>query len=132
MKTAINELYSVMSTRTDRELIDIVSISRGDYQLEAIKAAEIELSKRNINPDTIENIKKEIYNDIKLRKIRAEEPLQTYWKILTFIFPGILNLFFAFIFTADGYNNRTKEMWKWTAYGFCFYIVMILLIQMFY
>lgn len=132
MKTAINEFYSVMSTRTNTELIDIVLISRDDYQLEAIKAAEIELSKRNINLNTIENIKKEICNDIELRKAKTEKPLQTYWKVLTFIFPGILNLFFAFIFTVDGYNNRTREMWKWTAYGFCFYIVMIFLIRMFY
>lgn len=130
MKATINDFHSVMSTRTDRELIDIVSISRNDYQPEAIKAAEEELSKRNINLDTIEKTKKGICNDIELRKTKAQKPLQTYWKVLTFIFPGILNLFFAFVFTVDGYDTRTREMWKWTAYGFCFYVVIILLIRM--
>lgn len=119
-----------MSEATDKELVNIVHVCTIDYQPEAVYAAESELERRELSILQIEELKREILEVKHQDAIKAEKPLQTYWKLLTFIFPGILNLVFAMLFIADGYDKRTKEMWKWTFYGFCFYVVIVFLITM--
>ena len=54
------DFSQVMSQRTDEELIKIVTIQKADYQPEAVKAAESEMSKRGISSERIESIKEEI------------------------------------------------------------------------
>jgi len=117
-----------MEQRSDAELLEITTKLRDDYQPEALEAAEYELKKRNLSQEQIINAEKEI--EIKNNEILNKEnaPLQIYWKILTFIFPAILNLVIAGTFKADGYNKRFKDAWKWTFYGFGFYVVVIIII----
>jgi uncharacterized RDD family membrane protein YckC len=56
MTTDFNE---VMSQRTDDELITIITVDRIKYQPQAIRAAEIEVEKRKIDPQIInQRIKK--------------------------------------------------------------------------
>lgn len=119
-----------MSKATDKELVNIVHICTVDYQHEAVDAAKAELNARNLSPLQIEELKREIFEVKHQEEDKAKKPLQAYWKVLTFIFPGVLNLIFAMLFTADGYDKRTKDMWKWTFYGFCFYVVIVLLLTM--
>jgi uncharacterized RDD family membrane protein YckC len=45
------DFTSVMSGRTDEELIRIVTVERGGYQPQAIEAAEAEIAGRNIAPE---------------------------------------------------------------------------------
>ncbi|MBW1297916.1 RDD family protein [Aquimarina litoralis] len=52
-----NEFQEVMSQRTDKELIKIVTVERGKYQPLAIEAAEIEIEKRNIDTADFEQIR---------------------------------------------------------------------------
>jgi hypothetical protein len=51
------DFKEVMSTRTDEELINIVTVFRNDYQPLAVEAAEEELKKRNIDKNNIEDVK---------------------------------------------------------------------------
>ncbi|WP_422348929.1 RDD family protein [Flagellimonas sp.] len=55
-----NEFTQVMSERTDEELIKIVTVERENYQLLAVEAAEQEVEKRNIDPDTFEKVKEQV------------------------------------------------------------------------
>lgn len=126
-----NKFLSIMSERTDEELINILFVCRNDYQPEAIEAAEYEFHKRNISLDTIEAVKKELCNVKDKKAAKANMSLQTYWKVLAFLFPGIMNLFFALIFTAEGYEKRTRDMWRWTIYGILFYLLMLMIIRFF-
>jgi len=110
-----------MSERSDSELLKIVNELRNDYQVEAVEAAETELKNRNLNSTQIEEAIK--YNE-KTKQItieKANDKLGTGWKILTFIFPGIIQVIFAVTFKADGYDRKAKELTKWTLYGFGFY-----------
>lgn len=125
-----NKYTQRMSETTDKELVNIVHICAADYQQEAVAVAESELYKRELSILQIDELKREINEDNYRKVCNQEMPLQTYWKVLTFIFPGVLNLVFAMIFTAEGYDKRTKEMWKWTFYGFCFYVAIVFLITM--
>lgn len=54
------DFTSVMSKRTDEDLIKIVTVQRSDYQPEAVAAAEKEIRLRNISLTDIESIKEKI------------------------------------------------------------------------
>lgn len=117
-----------MRNKTDEELVNIVYFLSDQYQCKALEAAQKELLSRNIDAQKMERLKEDIMEINVVKQRKSNEPLQMYWKVLTFIFPGILSLVFAMLFTADGYYRRSREMWQWTFYGFCFYVVLILLI----
>lgn len=55
-----NRFKQIMSSKSDEELITIVTIERENYQLPAIEAAEEEIKNRNISNQSIENTEKEI------------------------------------------------------------------------
>ena len=55
-----NEFTQVMSERTDEELIKIVTVERQNYQPLAVEAAEREIEKRNIDPNTYERVKEQV------------------------------------------------------------------------
>jgi hypothetical protein len=56
---------------------------------------------------------------------KAAMPLNIEWKILTFLFPGMLQLIFSTAFRAEGYNRKAKDLTSWTLLGFGFYAVLI-------
>lgn len=49
-----------MSKRTNEELIQIITIDKTDYNLEALKAAELEVEKREIDINAIETTKEKL------------------------------------------------------------------------
>lgn len=67
-----NEFAKVMSPKTDDDLISIITIERGNYQLLAVEAAEQEIERRNIDPHTFETIKAGL-NLLYEQKIIAEQ-----------------------------------------------------------
>jgi hypothetical protein len=123
-----NTFIEVMSKRSDVELVEILTKYKNDYQPEAIYAAETEFKKRNLSLEKMNEIEKEIKTKKNNKIIIENKPLQVYWKILVFIFPGFLNLIFSLIFKAEGYEKRYKETWKWTFYGILFYAILILIL----
>ncbi|PVW13329.1 RDD family protein [Marixanthomonas spongiae] len=54
-----NEFSDVMSQRTDKELIQIVTAERIKYQPAALEAAEDEITKRNIDTANFEKLRKQ-------------------------------------------------------------------------
>lgn len=124
----MDNFNNIMRNKTDEELVNIVYFLSDQYQCKALEAAQKELLSRNIDAQKIVQLKEDIMEINVVKQRKSNEPLQTYWKVLTFIFPGILSFVFAMLFTADGYYRRTKEMWWWTFYGFCFYVVLVLLV----
>lgn len=83
-----NKFSDVMPQHTDAELIKILNEHRNDYQPEAVEAAEVEFKKRNLSDFKIQEAKhlNDINNQINYEKGNKE--LETFWKVLTFIFPG--------------------------------------------
>lgn len=55
-----NNFNNVMSGKTDEELIKIVTVNRGKYQEQAIKAAEYEIDLRNIEASKFAEISSKI------------------------------------------------------------------------
>ncbi|MDR2425298.1 MAG: hypothetical protein LBD59_11360 [Prevotellaceae bacterium] len=123
-----NKFEDVMLQRTDADLLKIITGPADDYQPEALKAAKQEFAKRNLSANQIETAKQEIEQDQKIRSIKANQPLETAWKILTFIFPGLIQIIFSGTFKADGFDRKARELVRWTIYGFGFYAGLIVLI----
>jgi|WetSurMetagenome_2_1015567.scaffolds.fasta_scaffold1457483_1 hypothetical protein len=126
-----NDFTAIMSQRTDAELLKIVNERRNDYQPDAVGAAELELQKRNLSSEQVQEAvhENETKNQIVTEKANAK--LSGIWKVLTFIFPGIIQVIFAGTFKADGYDTKARELTKWTLYGFGFYFGLVVLIVVF-
>jgi len=120
-----NEFAEAMGKRSDAELIGIITRYRNDYQPDAVIAAENEFSKRNLSLDQVETAKQEAHKKDYLQKLKADAPLEVYWKILTCIFPGLLNIILGLIFKASGYDRKFRQLVWWTLYGIGFYIALI-------
>ena len=124
-----NRFEKIMADCSDSDLLKIVNEQRGDYEQEAVEAAEKELATRNLSTEQI--FKAEEVNEThkKARIDRANTELGDGWKALTFIFPGLLPLLLAGTLKADGYTRKAKELSKFTLYGFGFYIGILILVM---
>jgi hypothetical protein len=119
----------IMSQETDEDLFKIVTGPANDYQPAALEAAQKEFAKRNLSEEQLSEVKHKIEVDDKIKNDKANEPLETWWKILTFAFPGIIQIIFSGGFRINGYDRKASEFVRWTIYGFGFYIGLILLIK---
>jgi hypothetical protein len=117
-----NNFEDLMSKKNDTDLFKIVTGSVDDYQPAALEAAKNEFAKRNLAEDQFEATKQEIEQDKKIKYDKANEPLDMGWRILAFIFPGLIPLIFSGGFRINGYERKASEFVKWTFYGFGFYI----------
>ena len=125
-----NNFEDVMSKRTDADLLKIVTGPADDYQPAALEAAKKEFAKRNLSADQLATVMQENEQDQKLKDDKANQPLGTGWKVLTFIFPGLIQIIFSGTFKADGYDRKAKELVRWTIYGFGFYVGLVVLISL--
>jgi hypothetical protein len=62
---------------------------------------------------------------------QSKEPLAVTWKILAFIFPGIIPIIVAAVFKFNGYERKSKVLWRWTLYGIAFYLIVFVLVFVF-
>jgi len=123
-----NKFTISMVQLSDTELLKVVTISRNDYQPEAIEAAEIELKNRNLSVQQTEEAIKENESLEQIKIEKANKELGITLKVLSFIFPGIIQILFSRVFKADGYDRKARELLKWTFYGFGFYLGIVILI----
>lgn len=100
-----NEFTKVMSERTDEDLIKIVTVEKERYNPNAIKAADAEIEKRNINTSEFEKIqekataekeqKQKVDSNVVGSGIRFVNFLIDFfvWLILAFIMSFLIGLF---------------------------------------
>ncbi len=131
-----NEFDAVMAQLTNAELVAILNSGEGDYQPAAMEAAKRVFDSRNLSQEQVTTAKQEIEQDQLRDKAKANEPLFIGFRILAFIFPGILVLMFAGTEKADGFDKKARDVTKWTLFGLGFYfgftLLMILLVTMFH
>jgi hypothetical protein len=125
-----NKFASVMSKKTNNELIGIVTINKENYQAEAIEAAKIEIKNRNLSDTQIEKANR--INEKKVAEIqkKAEEPLGGEYKILLLFLP-IRAISLSVYYENKGYDLKAKEAIRWCYYGVAFWAFIILLINCF-
>lgn len=125
-----NNFEDIMLKKTDADLFKIVSGPAGDYQAAALEAAQKEFAKRNLSEDQFVDTKQEIEQEKKIKDDKANEPLGLGWKILTFTFPGLIQIMLSGGFRLGGYHRKVDELVRWTIYGFGFYFGLSLLIAL--
>lgn len=118
------DFEKAMKEAPDAELIRIVMTNRDEYQEAAIAVAEAELSKRNIPTEQLSQLKTNQIKENIEKAYKAARPLELPWKILAFLFPGILQLIIASTLKANGYDKKANDVGKWTLYGLSFYIAL--------
>lgn len=150
------DFSQVMSERTDKQLVEIVTLKRNEYQPEAVIAAEKELSNRQIDPLNFYTDKEKaamtktgvVYKEnIPLEKIQIAFTILlpalfiTAWALLfkvlsdlaflsNFGFIAIVVLYY-FIhkwLKDNGYERKAKEFMKWTTYTVFIYVGLMLII----
>jgi len=145
-----------MSERTDKQLVDIVTIKRDDYQPEAVIAAEKEIERRRLSPgsfysvEEIESIKNpgpidkaDMTFDLshKIYTILLPAAFITLWTLIMqkveglmvlkgLALPAIILVYYGINrrLKDNGYARRSKEFLKWSAYTLYIYIGLILVV----
>lgn len=105
-----SDFKSVMSKRTDDELIKIVTVNRDGYQPLAVEAAEEEIKKRNINPTQIENIKSELSTKFEEQKDFESKQVSSLNRLIHFIVDTLIWLIIVFILTSPLNVNDDTEL----------------------
>jgi hypothetical protein len=126
MSTSFTEL---MSQKSDEQLLKIVA-RPGDYQPEALEAAQREISKRNLSTDRVDVAKKAVIQEEEILIAKANVPLEGGYKALTFLFPGIVLLMISGALRTKGYEKKASDLVRWTVFGFGFYIALIIFFSM--
>ena len=152
-KLTMNKDFSEsMSTLSDKQLVDILTTKRSEYQQEAIVAAENEVGKRKINIGDFEH--SNVINTIEL--VNKDVKLEWYYKVSTLIVPALLTRLIVFIvksnpelyllhlltipiciigqvyifrkLKAEGFERKSSEFKKWTIGAYIFYIALFVLL----
>ena len=122
-----NQYDAVMLKKTNEQLLKIINSPEGDYNFEAVTAAEAALDGRQLSEAYIQGATQAINTEQEIVDEKANAPTTTLWKALCFILPGGLQLGYATNFKADGYYRKASETATWTFYGIGFYLGLILL-----
>lgn len=104
------DFKSIMSKKTDDELITILSARSDEYTEIALKAANEEFKLRNIATDKIERIKTEQISIKKVELAKANEPLEKDIKLLATFFPFIARIMYAEKYRKEGYDRKLEEL----------------------
>ncbi|MBS1502158.1 MAG: hypothetical protein JST32_08860, partial [Bacteroidetes bacterium] len=108
------------------ELVAILSSPEGDYQPAALEAAKRVFDSRNLPEQKIVTIR----NELKEKQIederKANEPLETRYKVIAFLFPRMYYWLPDEILD-EAYVRKSRELTRWHFYGMAFYISIILM-----
>lgn len=94
-----NEFTKVMSERSNKELIEIVTIKKDTYIPTAIEAALHEIEKRNINTSEFKHITEEAVTVDTLRKKETINIVSSGVRFLNFLIDSIVYFILAFLFS---------------------------------
>jgi hypothetical protein len=118
-----NEFETVMSKRTDAELLEVLNSPQGDYQPLALEAAKIELKKRNLSEEEIQSAENLIKHKQEIEYAQLNEPLSNIGKIYSFFYPRVFSTLLWRTYQTD---RKYKERLRWHLYGICFYLAVFL------
>lgn len=124
-----NQFTEIMSKKSDRELLEMVTKLKDSFQPEAINAAKVEIETRDISEEKIKELEKEIEEKERIDLENQNEPLETVQRILFFVFFwGFIPWAIAGTFKNKGYTRKSRDAWRFMKYGLFTYIVLFILL----
>lgn len=132
----LEKTYRQMS---DEELIIIATVDRETYNEDALRIADAEIRRRNLNIEKVEEISHEETEKREEISKLANEPLEKNLRlacmIFWFIYPTIYKLT-TLNRKYDVYKRKKSEVNKYTIYGIVLYAglfgVLFIILEMFY
>lgn len=124
----MSDFSKIMRSKSDEQLIEILTRYRSDFDPAAVEAAREEVIRRDLKHDHLVNVHANVDQKFERAEAKAAIPLDTGWKVLAFLIPGVINLLAAATLKVDGYERKYRELKRWTLYGAAFYLVLILLL----
>lgn len=115
------EFKDIMASKSDADLVMIVTHLRHEYQPAAVIAAEAEIGSRNFTVERFDAAYEASEYIKQQTQDKATAPLNNIFKILATLLPGITFLLLFMIFKAGGYERKAQEFSRWTIAGFIFY-----------
>ena len=117
-----------MEKLSDEELLKVLTVDSDNYLPDALTAAKSEFEKRKLPEDKIGFITDVLIKKKREENKKAAEPLDIGLKVLTFLFPMIFTFLLSGFYKSKGYDRKASQLGRWTILGFCFYIIVALLI----
>ncbi len=105
-----NELKKIMSSKSDEELIKIVTIERDDYQSLAIEIVEEEIRRRNIPASMIEKLKEDVMKKEKYKVKIESNTVSKGIRFIHFIVDSFIWFIVSFILTLPLNATKTRDM----------------------
>jgi len=126
----MNPFAESMGSRTDAELVEIVTADPEDWQADAIAAAKAEIEKRGITADQREELETKVIRDVSA----AQRPLSRSMKLITILFgglclPGIAVLYLYTQYQKSGEHRKSRELLRYFVYGLGIHIAILLVIK---
>ncbi len=112
------DFKNIMASKSDGELLEIITKLKDDYQPAAVEAAQQEFESRNLSSAQLERAEVQIKEKESIEIEKANAPLETGQKILFLLFFwGVLPWSMAGTFKAKGYIKKYKDAWKFMKIG---------------
>jgi len=93
------DFKEVMSERTDKELIRIVTVDRDSYQPMAVEAAEVEIKSRDLDATKIEQVKNDLVYAVEKQKQFDAKKISSWTRLIHFSIDSIAFLILTVILT---------------------------------
>ena len=123
------DFKTLVSKKSTRQLLITMTFERDRIAPAELRAVEEEFRRRNLSDADIQKIILETdFTTIQVNE-QAKEPLGVVFKILAFVFPGLLLLSFSARFKTKGYSRKVRELRGWTLYGIGFYTLLMVLVE---
>jgi len=151
------DFSEVMSQRSDSQLAEILTIKRHEYQEDAIRAAQAELEKRNLDVNSFVTVADMKKVESELAPVpKGELKFNLLQKILTFMLPGPVTALWGFIcnyaleapilkglslpiviimqviifkqLKTNGYDKLALDFKKWTLNSWIFFVALFIII----
>lgn len=132
-----NQFTQIMSERSDDQLIQIVTTDREKYNQSAMKAAEIEIAKRNIDPSVFSqkseeySFEKEKNEEVESNSASTGSRFLNYLidVIAGYIFAIVAGIIISIIFPVDVFEYPMASTVFLVASFFAYYIMMEVVFQ---
>lgn len=124
----MSNFSKIMRSKSDEQLIEILTRYRSDFDAAAVEAARDEVIRRDLKHDHLVIVHANVDEKFEHAEAKAAIPLDAGWKVLAFLILGVINLLAAATRKVDGYERKYRELKRWTFYGAAFYLVVILLV----
>ena len=130
-EVTLTDFVDSMNTRSDEELVEIVTERRSDYRPDALMAAEAEMARRNLKGATLAAVQERIESDRLTLLRKSVEPLEPRWKVALLFVPYVaLVPPFSYVRTslaANGYDTKARQAFEWAWLGVVFQVALVCL-----